>query len=484
MGNQKEARDRLVTPRVLTSAEFYLAMQENPDPSGLGLRPENRSFFVGQERAYRQLSDALTQSPNGTVVLISAPLGAGKDALLDVVVSDLRTQGSLKEHEVQVTRIDHFKEDQKFEDIDRHLLWANEPEGWPNVHPKVLIINEVSYMWYSAEKHKEYLTRAGKFLGKEAPIIVLLGDALENRELIDALGSPHEPIYIPLDPLTPDMLKGTLRQRLARALERSPEEIDIDGMFDPEVFPPLAPNAEYPIANMRMTLSVIESLRRDLKPTKEPFKITGNVIRKHSTEEWARNFWGEGFHWKYPVGMQQFRLWLIKYVNSHSNGRNLMHAVTLDEIMQACPLGLSADEYRKEIVNSLYRIGVLKRVGASQDRYLPSQAVFLEAAFIELPFDPESDEGQKEIKRVKEIFYVLAHRYGVGGLNDEEYEDRKNKLILNVQSLYGWEPEFSLALIEEAEIRVREEEKEREKQRLEREKKYKEEEEKRKGKQS
>lgn len=474
MGNQKESKDRAINPRVLTNAEFYLAMSENPDSSGLGLRPENRSFFVGQERPYKQLRDALTQSPNGTVVAIVGPLGAGKDALLQVVITDLRAQGILKEHEVHHTFIEDFREDQKFEDIDRHLYWAEKPEGWPKVYPKVLVVNEVSYTRHSSKKHKEYLSRAGKFLGKEAPIIVLLGDSLENRELVEALGSPHEPIYIPLDPLTPDILKGTLRQRLARALERSPEEIDIDSMFDQDVLTSLTPNADYPIANMRMTLSVIESLRRKIKPTKEPFKITRDLIKRRYADDWAGFFFGEGWGRDWPTEkIQQFKLWLIGHINNHGNGKIPMRAMTLAEIMSACPLGLSADEYEKEIINRLSRIGVLKRVGASQDRYLPSQAVFLEAAFVGLYFDPEIDEGQKELKRVKEIFYTLAQRYGVAGLKDEEYEDEKNKLIRDVQGLYGWGPEFSLALIEEAKIRVQEEEKEREKQRLEREKKYK-----------
>ncbi len=427
--------------RPLTHGEFYLAMTERPDPNGLGLRPEMRNLFVGQERAYRQLYDAITNSPSGTVVAVTAPFGAGKDALFDVVITDLMDQGRIKGEEAQRVHIDFdLDEGKSFEQTKREFSWVA-PENPQSVRPKVLAINEVAYGWRfnSKESLRKQLTIAGKFLGKEVPIMVLLGDyALEDPEIIGALGSPYEPIYIRLDPLTPEMLKEALRHRLAYALERLPKEIDMDTLIDPEILTPLIPNTEYPVAVMRNTLVELGGIGRRLKPTEEPLKITGELLRKIHSKDWYDRLWDRN------DGKQQFMLWLMQHINNHDNGQAIMKAMTSEDMMQACPLDIDPGRYKRRIVDDLASSGILQRVSVEPDLYLPRPEVFLIAALRQLPLDVGSEEGQIELKRVEEDF---EHKV---------YQPRFQQLegwvgtIKRIKLIYGWDNVFIAVLIQGA----------------------------------
>lgn len=144
--------DETIKSRPLTHGEFYLAMTERPDPNGLGLRPELRSLFVGQERAYKELYEAITQSPPGTVVVITAPFGAGKDALMDVVTTDLVVSGRIQQDEKDIKgkavmqdgkeieiQTEGFREGQKIDrevDGENYKPFLNRVEDFQRVEEK------------------------------------------------------------------------------------------------------------------------------------------------------------------------------------------------------------------------------------------------------------------------------------------------------------------------------------------------------------
>jgi hypothetical protein len=430
--------------RPLTHGEFYLAMTERPDPQGLGLRPGLRDLFVGQQRAYGQLYDAITQSPDSTVIVIVGPFGAGKDALFDVVVTDLIEQKRIKGEEAQRMHVDFgLEEDKSFsEHTKRRFSYVDTPKNPQSIKPKVLAINEVAYGWSYNDKERlqRQLAIAGKFLGKEVPIMVLLGDyALEDPEIIGTLGSPHEPIYIRLDSLTPDMLKEALRHRLAYALERLPEEIDMDTLINPEVLTPLVPNTEYPVAVMRSALVYFESIGRQLKPTEEPLTITGELVRKTFSKGWYDRLWDRDSR------KQQFILYLIQHIKNHDNGQKLMKAMTSEDMMQACPLGIDLERYKRRVVSVLVSEGTLHRVSAEPDLYLPSPEIFLMAALRSMPLDPQSEEGLIEVERMKEMLprEVRMSRFKE---NPNYWEAVMEKMRL----IYGWDSEFNKGLILEA----------------------------------
>lgn len=431
-----------LTPKPLTYGEFYLAMTERPDPNGLGLRPELRSFFVGQENAYRQLYEAITQSPNGTVVALTGPFGAGKDALFDVVITDLMDQGKIKGEEAQRVHIDYdFDEDKTFEQIDRGFSWVQRPENPRSVMPKVLAVNEVAYGWGSSKEDlQRKLAIAGKFLGKEVPMMVLLGDyALEDPEIIDAVGSPHEPIVIKLEPPTPDTINQALRQRVAYALERTPEEVDVESMVDPEVLTALTPNTEYPVSTMRTTLGVFGSIGRRLKPTEELLSITPDIVRKfYIRDELYRDFWDA------TDPKQQFMLWGLQHIKEHGNGRAPMKPMTIEEMQQACPLDLSHRGYERLVRELRNTPDWLLQVGSYPNRYLPRQDYFLRAALRTMPLDPESEEGKVEVQRMQEEIYRRA-----GVPRSREGLSYWETFIQKMTAIYGWDSEFGKDLVVE-----------------------------------
>lgn len=426
--------------RPLTHGEFYLAMTERPDPNGLGLRPELRSFFAGQERAYGQLYDAITQSPNGTVVAITGPFGAGKDALLDVVITDLMEQGKIKGEEAQRVHVDiDLDENKTFEETNKTYSWVERPKGL--VLPKVLQVDEVAYGWgNSKEDLQRRLGIAGKFLGKEVPVMVLVGDyALEDQDILGAVGSPHEPIVIKLDALTPEMIKQTLRQRIAYGLERSSEEIDIDSMVDADVLTALTPNTEYPVSTMRTTLGIFGSIGRHLKPTEEPLRITADLMRSaYIRDELYRDFW------RASDPKQQFMLWGLENIRNHDNGRTVMRAMTIEEMQQACPLDLSQRSYERMIRELRNTPDWLLQVGSYPNRYLPRQDYFLRAALTPLRLDPDSEEGKVEVQRMQEEIYRRA-----GVPKSREGLSYWETFIQKMQSIYGWDAEFGKDLVVE-----------------------------------
>ncbi len=440
MSQERESQGKShenLNPKPLTHGEFYLAMTERPDPNGLGLRPELRSFFVGQERAYNQLYEAITQSPNGTVIALTGPFGAGKDALLDAVITDLMAQGKIRGEEAQRIHVDYgLDEDKTFEQIRRGYSWVERPQEL--VLPKVLAVNEVAYGWgHSKEDLQRQLAIASKFLGNEVLVMVLLGNyALEDPEIVGAVGSPHEPIIIKLDPPTPEMIKEALRQRVVHALERSPEEIDIDALLDPEVLSALTPNAEYPVATMRNILGIFESIGRHLKPTEEPLRITPDLVRRlYIRDELYDDFW------QASDPKQQFMLWGLQHIKNHDNGKTLMKAMTIEELRQACPLDLEQRGYERMIRELRNTPDWLLQVGSYPNRYLPRQDYFLRAAFRVLPLDPQSEGGQAEVQRVEEIVYHGAHRA------DRRNIDAWNSLIQKMESIYGWDSDFGRELV-------------------------------------
>lgn len=432
-------------PKPLTNGEFYLAMKERPDPSGLGLHPDLRELFVGQQRAYRQLYDAITQSPSGTVIAITGPFGAGKDALMDVVTTDLVASGKIQRDEIKRIHIDFdLEEGITFEEViseRRHWQYRGKPsEKSIQDHAKVktLVVNESAYGWrnHSKESIQRQLEIAGKFLGKEVQIIVLIGDyALEDQEVVGAVGSPHEPIYIRLDPLTPDMLKEALRHRLAYGLERLPEEIGMDTLIDPKVLTSLVPNTDHPVAVMRNSLVDLGSIGGKLKPTEEPLTITGELVEKTFSKNWYDAFWeGNG-------GQRDFTVWLIQHINNHGNGQTMMKAMTPEEMIQACPLGIDPEIYKKRIISNFAAMGILRRVSAEPELYLPDPEVFLMAAFREMPLDLASEIGKHELKRIDEDIYWRAH------MKEYQNPDKWIAFIGMCKFIYGWEESFTFGLI-------------------------------------
>jgi hypothetical protein len=431
--------------RPLTHGEFYLAMSERPDKSGLGLHPDFRSFFVGQERAYRQLFDALTQFPSGTLVVISAPSGAGKNALVDVVSNDLVSQGKLGEHDAQWVDVDFdLEEGQSLEDTNRNF-YVDKPDNWKEIKPKALCVDEVAYAWWrfnNKESLQKQLAIAGKFLGKEVPIMVLLGDhALEDPEIVGAVGSPYEPIVIKLDPLTQDMLKETLRQRLAYALERAPEEIDVDSMLDPEFLTALLPNTEHPISTMRTSLAVLESIGIGLKPTEEPLRISRELARRfYEGDKLYKDFW------RASEQKQQFLSWIIQHINNHGNGRDVMKAMSVEDMMQACPLNIEPDRYQRRIIDEMSQTNIgIKRVSSSPDLYLPSEELFLLTALRQMPLDPESELGKAEVTRME---HEVDKKAGIA--RSGEGLSYWKTFIRKMSSLYGWSDGFGRGLVLDA----------------------------------
>lgn len=437
-GSEFHTNTEQLQPVRLTHGQFYLAMKERPDWRGLGMHDATRDFFVGQERAYQKLSSAITDSPTGSVIVLSEPFGSGKDALLDVVTTDLMASGRIQSDEVKRIHGESDLEDGiTFEEVvsgSRHWAYGGKPSEQDiqdRRKVKTLVVNDVAHRWgHSKEKLQKMLSIAGQFLGTDVSRIIVMGDhALEDPEIVGALKSPHEPIRIKLDPLTPDSLKAALRQRIAYVLECDPATIDTESLFDPDVLNALIPQTEYPVANMRGALVDLQGIGMKLKPTEKELLISREMVGDIYAKKFYDRFW-DG-----TKNDRKFFSWIIEHITEHGNGKEMMRAMTVEEIINACPISISASRYEKRIIQPMRRQGVLVEVAASPTRYLPTVDFFL-ASLKQYPLNADSELGRNELGRIREEVN--------GGLIDEY-----RTLIKTMQELYGWDNEFCKDVIQE-----------------------------------
>lgn len=418
----------------LTEGQLYTAMKALPDNSMVGTFAF-REFFVGQEASRQQLIDVITKSPAGTVAIISEPLGSGKSALISMVRDDLIKGGHAGFEECLRTNAISLDEDISFEEFYWSSVFSDEkPKDWNSIKPKTLFIEEFDRKSSYSNLQKE-MKSAGRFLVSDVPIIVLSGDySLKNPELIKLINSPHEPIYISLDPLNPETLKKALELRLRYVLNWKDQKIDIDSLFDQEFLAHLIPATNPPTATMRTTLVILQEMAKILKPTlatqDQPARFSELLYRSRFPLRDTLSSNAKAWH---------FVSWLHGYINSHYNSAIPMEPITISEFNNLCSLSEIYDEEYPGIFKYLASSGILSSVGIPYlyDRndkfpepYLPSQETFLDAKFDPLPpKTPDEVREEEEIAAKKLELNRLGTLFQEGFIEGAIFFQQRNKLL-------------------------------------------------------
>lgn len=421
-------------PIRLTETQIESAMNNLPDPNMLG-KFELREFLIEQERPRRQLIEIITKSPPGTVAIISEPLGSGKSSLISMVIDDLISSGYATYEEC--LRAPFPDADMDFDEFYWSGTYSYEkPVNSQKIKPKVVFIEEFDRKSNFLTLHQA-MQRSREFLGKNVPIMVLSGDyTLKNPALVQSINSPYEPVYISLDPSTPQILKRTLELRLRYALGEEAQEVDMDALFEPDFFNYLLPNTTPPIATMRESLVILQILGRSFKKRGQPAIFSWKSFVDVATELHDRNH--EPF-WKASSKNWHFVNWLHEYIRNSYNPTIPMEAMTISDFKRLCPLTEISDKEYPEFIRKLAEESTLQSVGVPYlhdpknpfpEPYLPSQSTFIDAAFRPLPpKTPEEVRKEQEIAAEKAKLARLRSLYKEGVIGESTFLQKRNQLL-------------------------------------------------------
>lgn len=401
----------------MSGKDFHGAIYESYNPSPYFMQPE---IHVGQEKPREELVKIITQSPPGTVAVVSEVFGSGKTALMHNVIHELVDNEYLKREEI-------YRAFAIGGELKPEVFGGDRTPGIP----KVCFVEELDRHLYDKERLEGQLTQAGKLLD-QVPVVILIGDrSLRNPSIIRLVNSPREPIYVPLNPLTSDLFKKIVEMRLVsyfakktvsdldsrfyravfsrlrkegrQALDNlidvtdrkigeiesriSPE--DVERLFDPEFLAYLIPNTEPHIANARHALYVLAMLAKNLPNDDNPVVVSGELFAR----SWGRDRRAEKFQVEldYTGGKErEFILWLHDYIRRNYDGSVPLRPLSTEEIRQVCPLDIATtEEYEEKILRPLSRETILAPTGIPfsndghpiQGPYLPYPQTFLEARY-------------------------------------------------------------------------------------------------------
>ncbi len=424
----------------LTEFQLMEAFDNWPDknPSGTFGRPE---FFVGQEKARQQLLDIVTNSPSGTVAIISEPLGAGKSTLIHIVIDDLVESGAFSHEECIRLSARSLKEGMSYGDLISTEM-GKKPEDWQTTKPKVIFLEELDRKETFAMLQGAMKGASG-FIGKATPVLVLSGDhSLRNPALIKDLNAPFEPIRVALDPLTPNLFKKAFEARLRYALKMDPEtKIDINYLFDDKFLRFLIPDTEPPIATFRDVFAILQEMSQiftdSSRKSNTLAQFSSSLYREYtgkfrSTKRLAEPWTNDPKIW-HAVS------WLHKGIIRAFSHRTPLQPIDVEYFKKLYPGEDISDKEYPQILRSLAAHAILVPVGIpylkhEEERYpspyLPSQRTILEALFNPLQsISPQEDKKEQDIFEIRENLERLNELYGEGVLGQTEFEQARLKAL-------------------------------------------------------
>lgn len=404
--------------------------------------------LVGQENARRRLIEAITQSPEGTVIIVSSPIGTGKSSLMRMVWDDLVTSGKMRAEEVR--RINAFNfgkgdEEKEFDSLKWGWGWilgegSNKTQKIPS---KAVFVEEFDEKQADLEHLQDKMRVLKKFLGREIPVMVLIGDnTLRNSELIDELGSLHEPVIIDPDPITPDFLMQFIKSSLERGLKRELSEEQVKNLFEPDFLERLIGKTQPPVANMRATLYLLQYIATEFDSQGgEPARFSKESYLKYAEKTGDKNYPPLFWQIDQEEGDVRELITVIHSLVRKADEEGVpLQPFTLDDLLKHHTLGANLSEQAHRTVDELidkvliYSVGVPFANGAGKhpEPYLPTQSTILEAIY-----GPHAEPSQTQEQRTRRLklekeMGILARDYledmnqrRRGVIDMKEYLDNK-----------------------------------------------------------
>lgn len=370
-----EVRERQDNPKVrLTNLEMRRFEFNLTVSSGVGVRVSSE-FFAGQEKPRQKLTELVTNSAPGTVIIVSGHLGSGKSSLISVVRDDMSQEGN---RERDFPRISIYNFMGKLKQL--------QDDGINK--PKAIFIEEFDRKM-TVEVLEKSLKTVADIARKQQSVIILSGDySLRNPALlVDVASLSGDLIYIDLDPLNPDVFKKAIELKISHGLNKGVGEIDMD-MFGNELMVYLIPNTNPPIATMRTSLVILSEMLNNLPSNNSPVKLSGDLHKRRNIDFNAKTW--------------HFVSWLHKYVKNHDPNVP-MQALKTEDFIKLYPSDEISREEFPSVLQVLASLGVLESVGIPYvdgenqvpEPYLPSQKTFLDAIFDPLPQDTPQNKKRK-----------------------------------------------------------------------------------------
>jgi len=397
-------------PRLESDGKGYLTQA---DVRQVLIDQENQDYWygplVGQENARRKLIEAITQSPAGTVVIVSAPIGAGKSSLMHMVWDDLVTSGKMREEEIRRINAFNLRKGDEEKELDS-LQWG----WWPDsnktkgISPKAVFVEEFDRKQSNLEALQDKMRTLKKFLGREIPVMVLIGDnALRNSDLIDELGSPHEPVIVDLDPITPDFVMQFIKSSVERGLKREITEEQVKNLFEPDFLERIIGKTQLPVASMRATLYILQNVATEFdSQSGEPARFSKESYLKYAEKAGDKLF--PPLFWQVDQeegDVRELVTVIHSLIRSADEEDIPLQPFTLDDLLRYHPLGADLSEQGHRTIDELIDkvlipVGVPFANGAGKhpEPYLPTQSTILEAIY-----GPHAGPSQTQEQRARRL---------------------------------------------------------------------------------
>ena len=410
-------------PRLESDGKGYLTQA---DVKQVLIDQENQDYWygplVGQENARRKLIEAITQSPAGTVVIVSAPIGAGKSSLMHMVWDDLVTSGKMREEEIRRINAFNLRKGDEEKELDS-LQWG----WWPDsnktkgISPKAVFVEEFDIKQSNLETLQDKMRTLKKFLGREIPVMVLIGDnTLRNSDLIDELGSPREPVIVDLDPITPDFAIEFIKSSLKRGLKRELSEEQVKNLFEPDFLERLIGKTQLSVASMRATLYVLQNVATEFdSQSGEPARFSKESYLKYAEKAGDKLYPPLFWQVDQEEGDVRELVTVIHSLIRSADEKGIpVQPFTLDDLLRYHPLGADLSEQGHRTIDELIDkvlipVGVPFANGAGKhpEPYLPTQSTILEAIY-----GPHEEPSQTQEQRARRLelekeMRILARDY-------------------------------------------------------------------------
>jgi len=366
--------------------------------------------LVGQENARRKLIEVITQSPAGTVIVVSAPIGAGKSSLMHMVWDDLVTSGKMREEEVRRINASNLRKGDEEKEFDS-LQWgwwsySNKTKG---ISPKAVFVEEFDEKQANLEVLQDKMRTLKKFLGREIPVMVLIGDnTLRNSDLIDLLGSSHKPVIVDPDPITPDFVMQFIKSSLERGLKRKLTEEQVKNLFEQDFLERLIGKTKLPVASMRATLYILQNVAAEFdSQSGEPARFSKESYLKYAEKAGDKNYPPLFWQIDQEEGDVRELVTVIHSLIRKADEEDVpLQPFTLDDLLKYHPLGANLSEQAHRTIDELigkmliHTVGVPFANGAGKhpEPYLPTQSTILEAIY-----GPHAEPSQTQEQRARRL---------------------------------------------------------------------------------
>jgi len=330
-------------------------------------------MFAGRQEEKEELLQEMEEAQEGSVLVVSEPLGAGKTTFLNMGLGGLEDRGLVHDRR-DVMRSVRKVDDESIDDLGEN---------------RVLIVDELDRK-VRRDRLLDRLSLLNARLGHDVPHLILAGDQAisDDDEVREVLGSATTMQWLGLHALSCSLLIEALRARADYYPSSQHLTDGVPELFDERFLDRLIPRTEPRVATFREVLSVLAGIANSNSAVpldKRPCVFSGEVC-------------GAWFNELPPVtedpAQVHFLVWLSDFIEVAEGRDEPIRAFSTEEWLELCPIPKidGAQQYEELVLDPLARANVLRGFGVpyrggvgrslrDPGPYLPTVMTFLRSAF-------------------------------------------------------------------------------------------------------